>query len=145
MDHPSHHDAEAIDIQKPILTPFWSVFASSVLCCQRDLDILALLINDYSKVRIEFVLTPKHANVLYVAGFINAKRAPIIRHLYEQMAEPRYVVAAGSCAVSQGLYERSYVTSYMADEIIPVDAFVAGCPPTWQNIAKAFESLTPKG
>lgn len=72
--------------------------------------------------------TPRQADLLWVVGTISQRQAPVLRRIYEQMAEPKYVLAFGTCASSGGFYD-NYTTLAGIDKVIPCDVYVPGCPP----------------
>jgi NADH-quinone oxidoreductase subunit B len=100
--------------------------------------------------------SPRQADLLVIAGTIVKRMAPTLKTLYEQMAEPKYVIATGSCAISGGPFVyNSYSTVRGADEVIPVDVYVPGCPPrpegffygilTLQKMIKEGETVRKPG
>jgi NADH-quinone oxidoreductase B subunit len=88
--------------------------------------------------------TPKQANVMVVAGWVTKTMMPRIKRLYEQMDKPRYVIAFGECAVCGGPWWESYNVISGVDQFLPVDVYVAGCPPRPENLFKAFVKLQKK-
>ena len=73
--------------------------------------------------------SPRQADFIMVAGTITHKMAPVLRRLYDQMADPKYVIAVGGCAISGGPFKRSYHVVNGVDQILPVDVYIPGCPP----------------
>lgn len=93
---------------------------------------------DISRFGAELVrFSPRQSDVLLVMGTVSYKQAPILKRIYDQMLEPKWVVAFGSCAASGGFYN-NYHTLQGIDEIIPVDVYVPGCPPRPEQLFHAI-------
>jgi len=87
--------------------------------------------------------TPRQADVLFVVGTISHKLAPVLKKVYEQMTEPKWVVAFGTCTVTGGLYD-NYAVVQGIDAIIPVDIYIPGCPPRPETVLDALIKLQEK-
>lgn len=104
-------------------------FATS--CCGIEMMAAGAPRHDFARFGIEvYRASPRQADVIVVAGTIVRKMAPVLKRLYDQMPDPKYVIAMGACAVSGGpFYYNSYSVIRGVDQVIPVDVFIPGCPP----------------
>ena len=113
-------------------------FVFGTACCAIEFMSLASSKHDISRFGAEVVrFSPRQADLLIVAGTISYKQAPILKQIYDQMPEPKWVISMGACACSGGFYD-NYTTLQGIDEIIPVDVYVAGCPPRPESVIDAL-------
>ena len=110
-------------------------------CCGMEYMALMGPRYDFSRFGCEFVqFTPRHTDLLFVVGTVTERQAPVLRRIYDQMAEPRFVVAFGVCASSGGFYQ-NYAVVPGIDQIIPVDVYIPGCPPRPEQVIDGLVRL----
>lgn len=119
-------------------------FPFGTACCAIEFMGVVSSVFDLSRFGSELVrFSPRQADLLIIAGTVTYKQAPILRRIYEQMPDPKWVISAGACATSGGFYD-CYCTVPGIDEIIPVDIYIAGCPPRPEAFIEALVQLQAK-
>jgi len=122
---------------------FWP-FPFGTACCAIEFMSTVSSHYDLSRFGSEVVrFSPRQSDVLLVAGTINDKMAPVLKKIYDQMGDPKWVISMGACACSGGFY-RAYHVMQGIDEIIPVDVYVPGCPPTPEELIYGILQLKEK-
>jgi NADH-quinone oxidoreductase subunit B len=111
-------------------------------CCAIEMICTATSRFDFARFGMEIMRpSPRQADLMIVAGTVTKKMIPQIVRLYNQMPEPKYVIAMGSCASGGGPFKEGYNVVSGVDEFVPVDVYVAGCPPTPQALLNGFITL----
>lgn len=113
-------------------------------CCAIEMMGSSAAHYDADRFGIFYRSSPRHADIMIVAGTVTKKMAPAVKLLYDQMPEPKWVIAMGSCAVAGGPYVNSYSVVNGVDNLIPVDVYVPGCPPQPAALLYAFNKLQDK-
>ena len=122
----------------------WPLF-SGIACCAIEFICAAAARWDMGRFGMDIArASPRQADLMFISGTITKKMAPQIVRLYNQMPEPKYVLAMGACAISGGPFKEGYNVISGVDKLIPVDVYVPGCPPRPEALYNAFLALHKK-
>ncbi len=124
------------------VSSIWPV-TFGLACCAIEMMAVGAAHYDLDRFGIIFRASPRQADAMIVAGTVTKKMAPVVRRVYDQIPEPRYVIAMGSCACSGGIF-RTYSTVQGVDTFLPVDVYVPGCPPRPETLLEAIMMLQEK-
>jgi NADH-quinone oxidoreductase subunit B len=110
-------------------------------CCAIEMMATGAAHYDLSRFGMEvFRASPRQADIMIVAGRVSQKMAPVLRQVYDQMMEPKWVISMGVCASSGGMFN-NYAIVQGVDQVVPVDVYAPGCPPTPETLIHAIETL----
>jgi NADH-quinone oxidoreductase subunit B len=110
-------------------------------CCAIEMMATGAAHYDLSRFGMEvFRASPRQADIMIVAGRVSQKMAPVLRQVYDQMMEPKWVISMGVCASSGGMFN-NYAIVQGVDQIVPVDVYAPGCPPSPETLIHAIETL----
>lgn len=124
----------------------WVLHFMASGCNGCDIEIIAALTPRYDLERFGILLTasPRHADILLATGAVSRQVAPRLKMIYEQMPEPKFVVAVGGCACTGGVFQNCYNVYEGIDKVIPVDVYIPDCPPNPEAIIYGVVRLIEK-
>ncbi len=113
-------------------------------CCAIEMMATGAAHNDLARFGMEvFRASPRQADLMIVAGRVSQKMAPVLRQVYDQMSEPKWVISMGACASTGGMFN-NYALVQGVDQVVPVDVYVPGCPPGPQSLMHGILTLQDK-
>ena len=121
----------------------WLIHFNAGACNACDIEVVAALTPTYDVERFGALLkgSPRHADVMVVSGSVPRKIRDQLKRIYDQMPEPKFVVAVGSCAITGGVFQDCYNVFEGVDKVIPVEAYIPGCPPKPEAILDGVVKL----
>lgn len=143
-DRTGHSGIRLLPLQKAVewaqTRSMWPL-TFGLACCAFEFFSAGASHYDLARFGMEYARpTPRQADLMVVAGRLTRKMAPVARRLYDQMADPKWVIAMGDCASNGGIFN-NYAVVQGADTVLPVDVYVAGCPPRPQALLHAILTL----
>ena len=141
--------SKAVPLSKDLVSwarinSLWPLQFGLACCAMELMDFGSPRIDAERKGYLLLRATPRQSDVMVIAGWVTKAMIPDIKRMYEQMARPRYVIAYGECATCGGPWWESYNIIKGIDQVLPVDVFVAGCPPKPENLFGALMKLQKK-
>lgn len=122
----------------------WPMLFGLACCAIEMIGAISAPQNDMSRFGMELMrASPRQSDLMIVAGRVTRKMAPVVRRLYDQMPDPKWVIAMGDCASCGGIFN-NYAIVQGVDEIVPVDVYVAGCPPRPEALIDGIMTLHEK-
>ena len=148
MDHDADLPVLTTSVEKMVQwarpSSIWPV-TFGLACCA--IEMMATFASRFDVERLGMVpwASPRHSDLMIISGTVTIKMAPMLKRIYDQMPDPKYVIAMGACAISGGpFFYNTYSVVKGADHIIPVDVYIAGCPPRPEALLHALITLQQK-